>query len=567
MQVIRQLIAEKLADKVSFDKTRFLSLFKIPDTADRGDLALPCFPFAKELKKKPDQIAADFVETFRDDPLFAKVEATGPFLNFTYNGVELAKRFLPEVIKQGDAYGNNADGEGKSVVIDFSSPNIAKPIAFHHIRSTVIGAALARLHEACGYKVEKINYLGDWGTQFGKLIVAYKRWGNEKELRERQIRHLLDIYVKFHQVAEEEPELEEEARGWFVKMEKGDEEALELWRLFYEISMKEFERIYSLLGIEFDRFEGESRYRDELDKIIDLVGEKAGTEISKGALVVNLDDDKLPPCLLRKADGATLYATRDIAAAIDRYERFKFTRSLYVVAQQQAVHFKQFFRVLEKMGYQWADRLTHISFGMLQLADKTMSTRKGQVIFLEDVLSRAIALAKETIESKNAALENKDDVARQVGVGAIIFGDLINRRTNDVTFEWEKILNLQGETGVYVQYTNARCRSMLRKAGEIDQSKVDFSKYTAPEEKDIIKLLSQFPDKVRFACDKFDPSIIARHLIDLCKAFNRIYNIDGYRFLDDNETLLNTRMYLAKTLTITLVRGLAILGLEAPEEM
>jgi len=567
MKVIRQLIVDTLIDKVSFPADRFISLFKTPDTSDRGDLALPCFPFAKELKKKPDVIASEWVELFSNEKLFLKVESAGPFLNFTYNGVEIAKRFLPEVISNEDSYGENKTGEGKTVVIDFSSPNIAKPIAFHHIRSTVIGAALAKLHAACGWQVERINYLGDWGTQFGKLIVAYNRWGSEKELREKQIRHLLDIYVKFHQVAEEEPELEEEARGWFVKMENSDEEALKLWNLFYEISMKEFEHIYSLLGVEFDRFEGESRYRDNLDAVIDLVGEKAGTEISKGALIVNLDDDKMPPCLLRKADGATLYATRDIAAAIDRFERFNYDRSLYVVAQQQAIHFKQFFKVLNKMGYDWSNRLNHISFGMLQLADKTMSTRKGQVIFLEDVLSRSIALAKEAIESKNADLKNKDQVAKQVGVGAIIFGDLINRRTNDVTFEWDKILSFQGETGVYVQYTNARCQSMLRKAGKLDEKDLDFSKLDRPEEKDIIKLISQFPDKIETACNKFDPSIIAKHLIDLCKAFNRVYNIDGYRFLAEDQTLKTTRLYLTKALTIALIRGLSLLGLEAPEEM
>ncbi len=567
MQRIREMIVDQLASRVSFPKTRFLSLFKQPDNAERGDLALPCFPFAKELKMKPDAIAAEFAEQFQDHAWFTKVEAAGPFLNFTYSGTALAKEVLPAVFAAPDRYGNSGSGDGQTVVLDFSSPNIAKPIAFHHIRSTVIGNALANLHEACGYRTVRINYLGDWGTQFGKLIVAYRRWGSEEELKTKEIRHLLDIYVRFHQEVETEPTLEEEARAWFKRMEDGDDEALALWRLFYDISMREFERIYSLLGVRFDHFEGESFYRKRLDETIEQVTQRAGTAISQGALVVDLEEDKLPPCLLRKADGATLYATRDIAAAMDRFERFGFERSLYVVANQQATYFKQLIRVLSKMEFDWAARITHINFGMLQLADQTMSTRKGQVIFLEDVLKKSIELSQKAIDEKNPDLANKEEVARQVGVGAIIFGDLVNRRTNDITFEWDRILNFQGETGVYVQYTHARCRSMLRKAGVPEPGALAVERLAAPEEKDVLKVIGQFPDRVQRACDDFDPSLVARHLIELCRSFNKLYNVPGYRFLDDDTALRATRLLLAQAVADVLKRGLDLLGVATPEEM
>ncbi len=568
MQWIREQIVDTLSGEVSFPRERFLTLFKTPDTPERGDLALPCFPFGKELKKKPAEIAADFATRFSSMPIFSSVEAEGPFLNFRFSTPELAQHVLPLVLSENETYGEGKEGDGKTVVLDFSSPNIAKPIAFHHIRSTVIGNAIANLHQARGYKTMRINYLGDWGTQFGKLIVAYKRWGSREELEEKQIRHLLDIYVKFHAEAENDPNLEEEARGWFVRMEQNDEEALELWKLFYEISMKEFDRIYGLLGVRFDSFEGESKYRDRLDDVIKLVDETAGTQISKGALVVDLEAEKLPPCLLKKADGATLYATRDIAAAIDRFERFNFARSLYVVAHQQSMHFNQFFNVLKKMGNAWAERMTHVSFGMLQLADQTMSTRKGQVIFLEDVLKKAIDLSLAAIEEKNAELADKQTVAKQVGVGAIIFGDLVHRRTNDVTFEWERILNFQGETGVYVQYTHARCCSMLRKAALEDAvADWDASKLELAEEKEVIKLLGEFPERVLRACDDYDPSIVARHLIELCRAFNKVYNIEGYRFLDADPVMRATRMTLVQACAVVLRRGLTLLGLETPEEM
>lgn len=567
MLAIRTHIAASLADATSFPPERLVALFKVPDNPEHGDLALPCFPFAKELGQKPDDIARGWKARFESDPLFSRVDAVGPFLNFSFDASALAGRVLPAILKAPEQVGRGEEGRGKSVVIDYSSPNIAKPIAFHHIRSTAIGHSLARLHAARGWKVARINYLGDWGTQFGKLIVAYTRWGDREKLEREQIRHLLDIYVRFHTEAETRPELEDEARQWFARMEQGDEEALGLWRLFYDISLKEFDRIYSQLGVDFDFVEGESRYRDRLDAVIAEIDRKVGVQLSDGATIVDLEALKLPPCLLRKADGATLYATRDIAAAIDRHERFAFDRSLYVVAQQQALHFRQFFAVLEKMGFDWASRLEHVSFGMLQLADATMSTRKGQVIFLQDVVDKAVALSLAAIEEKNASLANKEDVARMVGVGAILFGDLVNRRSNDVTFEWSRILNFQGETGVYVQYSHARCRSMLRKAGAGPAGNFDPGRLCLSQEKDVLKQLGCFDETVARACETNDPSLVGRYLIDLCRAFNVLYTVEGYRFLDEDPARRAARLALVEAVAVVLKAGLFLLGIQAPEEM
>jgi len=464
MKFILEQIADRVSQEVPFDASAILGMFKTPDNPERGDIALPCFPFAKALKKAPQQLAAELETVFCGFEAFEQVKAEGPFLNFSIRPSWLAQKLLPQLLEEKASFGHAKAPTGKTMVIDFSSPNVAKPIGFHHIRSTVIGNALSNIFDAIGWKTERINYLGDWGTQFGKLIVAYKRWGNEETLRKEKIQHLLDLYVRFHKEVENEPAMEDEARAWFKRSEDKDPEALRLWKLFREISTEEFSRIYRMLGVHFDHFDGESLYSDRLDATVELVHKLAGTKISQGATIVDLEDENMPPCLLRKADGATLYATRDIAAAIDRYERFHYDLSLYVVAIQQSAYFKQLFSVLRRMGFEWHNRLAHVAFGMLHLADKKMSTRSGDFISLEEVLLKSIELSKQAIEEKNPDLAGKDEVARQVGVGAIIFGDLINRRTNDITFDWEKILNFNGETGVYLQYAYARARSMLRKA-------------------------------------------------------------------------------------------------------
>jgi len=567
MKFILDLIAGRIAQEVPFEASAILGMFKTPDNAERGDIALPCFPFAKAMKKAPQQLAAELEKLFAGFEAFELVKAEGPFLNFSIRPQWLAEQILPQLLKEKETFGHAKAPAGKTMVIDFSSPNVAKPIGFHHIRSTVIGNALSNIFEAIGWKAVRINYLGDWGTQFGKLIVAYKRWGNEETLKKEKIQHLLDLYVRFHKEVENEPTMDDEARAWFKRSEEKDPEAMRLWKLFREISTEEFSRIYSLLGVRFDHFDGESLYSDRLDATVDLVHKLVGTVVSQGATIVDLEDENMPPCLLRKADGATLYATRDIAAAMDRYERFHYDLSLYVVAIQQSAYFKQLFSVLRRIGFEWHNRLAHVAFGMLHLADKKMSTRSGDFISLEEVLLKSIDLSRQAIQEKNPELAGKEDVARQVGVGAIIFGDLVNRRTNDITFDWEKILNFNGETGVYLQYAYARARSMLRKAGGYDPQKVKPELLDNPIEKDVLKLISQFPEKLEQAAMQYDPSIIARLAIDTARSFNRLYTTAGYRFIADEESIKTARLAFADTVSTFIKNVLALLGVECPEEM
>ncbi len=567
MKWILESLAETLSPLVSMPAEAVQKLFRVEANAERGDLALPCFPFAKALKQKPDAIAQTLAESIAALDAVEQAEAAGPFLNIRLKLSAIAEHVFTSCLDAPDSFGQNQTGEGKTVVLDFSSPNIAKPIAFHHIRSTVIGNALANLHEACGWKTVRINYLGDWGTTQGKLISAFRRFGSADALQADPIKHLLEIYVRFHQEAETQPELLDEAKALFKNLEDGDASCETLWTQFRELSIREFRRIYDRMGIRFDHYDGESLYRHQLDETVEEVTQKAGAKIDQGALIVDLSDKKLPPCLLRKDDGATLYATRDIAATKDRHERFSFDRSLYVVASQQTVYFQQLFEVLKRMDFDYATRCEHIPFGMLQLADKTMSTRKGQVIFLEDVLDKAVALSREAIAEKNPNLNNADQVAEQVGIGAIIFGDLVAHRKNDVTFEWSRILDFKGKTGVYVQYTHARCRSMLRK-GEMDADLKDSAQFTRPEEKEVLKGIAQFPDMVQKATDSCDPSLIANHLVNLCQSFNSLFSMGTeYRFLDDNPALRSTRLSLVLAVATTLKNGLQLLGLATPEEM
>ena len=567
MKWIIDSFAALLSPVVSMPQESVSKLFRLEANAERGDLALPCFPFAKSMKMKPEAVAQALAEQLSRCDEVKLAEAVGPFLNIRLRLSTIADHVLATCLKNPDSFGHNESGQGKTVVLDFSSPNIAKPIAFHHIRSTVIGNALANLHEACGWKTVRINYLGDWGTTQGKLISAFRRFGDAQRLEASPIEHLLEIYVRFHQEAETQPELHDEAKRLFKELEDGDTSCEALWMRFRDLSIREFKRIYDRMGIDFDHYDGESLYRDRLDATIEEVTQKAGAKLDQGALIVDLSDKKLPPCLLRKDDGATLYATRDIAAALDRFERFRFDRALYVVASQQTVYFQQLFEVLRRMGLDFASRCEHVPFGMLQLADKTMSTRKGQVIFLEDVLDKSATLSREAIAEKNPNLENAEQVAEQVGIGAIIFGDLVAHRKNDVTFEWSRILDFKGKTGVYVQYTHARCRSMLRK-GEMDTGKIDTSLFTRQEEKEVLKAVGQFPEIVEKATEGFDPSLLANHLVNLCQSFNSLFSMGAdYRFLDERPEIRATRLALVSIVAATLKNGLGLLGLAAPEEM
>ena len=579
---IKERIAATVAETLSVPAAEVMGFFKVPDRPEWGEISLPCFPFAKALRKAPQQIAADAAAAVEAMPEVVSAKAMGPYLNIGIDHGKLAERLLPLLMTDNSDVVGTQDGTGKCVAIDYSSPNIAKPIAFHHIRSTVLGQALGNIYAALGWRVERINYLGDWGTTQGKLIHAFLTWGNDDALNKEGIKHLLDIYVRFSREAKDNPDLEEQARAWFVKLEDGDLQAKELWQRFRDISISEFKRIYDLLGVDFDYYDGESMYYDTSESVFSLAAEKAGACESEGAYVIPLDDLELPPILLRKKDGATLYATRDIAAAMDRKERFGFDRSLYVVGSQQALYFRQLTEALRRMGCDWADTMHHVPFGMLSIKDpdsgevSTGSTRSGNVIFLEDVLARAMEKVRNSVQenAKRHALgltdEEVETITRQVGSGAIIFADLSNRRSNNIVFDWDQMLAMNGDTGVKVQYSHARCASMLRQAEDCDTAAFDISHYTRPQERFLIATLARFPEVVRRAAEDYEPSLISRYLLDITEAFGGVYELfksEGYRFLDDDPAIRASRMALVQGTARIIRDGLALLGIEAPEKM
>lgn len=537
-------------------------LIEKPKYGDQGDLAFPCFTLAKALRKSPHVIAKELSEKI-SNLLFSKVVADGPYVNCFLNKSTVSAEVIPYIINEGSNYGSLQLGIGKNIVIDFSSPNIAKPFSMGHLRSTVIGNALANISEKCGYKAVRINHLGDWGTQFGKLIVAYKLWGNEEKVRNNPIKELLDLYVKFHSEAENNRSLEDEARLWFKKLEDGDGEAFHLWKWFRDESLKEFSKIYDLLGVQFDSYQGEAFYNNKMDDTINKLIKKGLLSKSDGAEVVDLQEENLPPCLIRKSDGATLYATRDLTAALYRQEHYQFEKALYVVGHEQSLHFKQVFLVLEKMGFEWVKGLEHVPFGFILKDGKKMSTRKGKVVLLEEVLREAMELAKKNMEEKNPDLENKEEIAKMVGVGAVIFHDLKNERQNNVEFSLEEMLRFEGTTGPYVQYTHARACSILRKgnyAGDIVSSQGLNDEHSWA----VIKSLMEFPDVIERSFQKSEPSQIAKYLIDLCQDFNKYYSHVKV-LTDDSEK--ESRLALVKSVTLVLKEGLRLLGLKAPEKM
>jgi len=541
------------------DKNKLILMIEKPKFENMGDMAFPCFELARIFRKSPQIIALEIAGKI-ETPLFEKVEAVSGYVNVFLNKIKVSSIVIKQVLSQKDHYGDLNIGNNQVITIDFSSPNIAKPFSMGHLRSTVIGNALALLSEKCGYRPIRINHLGDWGTQFGKLIVAYKRWGNEKDVKQQPIKELLKLYVKFHEEAEKEPSLNNEARAWFKKLEEANQEAIQLWEWFREESLKEFSKIYELMGIQFDSFHGEAFYNDKMDRVVQLLENMNLIEESEGAQVVQLED--LPPCLIKKSDGTTLYATRDLAAAIYRQETYHFVKSLYVVGNEQTLHFKQLFAVLEKMGCQWQTGMNHVPFGMMLKDGKKMSTRKGKVVLLEEVLTEAINLALEDIKKKNPTLAAKEEVARQVGVGAVIFHDLKNFRQNDIEFSLEDMLRFEGETGPYVQYTHARASSLLRK-GEFKEMDEAVSTKDA-EAWPIITALNSFSDTIKRAIEVYDPSQVAKYVIELARAFNKYYS--SVRILDANE-LKQQRLALVYAVKVVLKEGLRLLGLKAPEEM
>jgi arginyl-tRNA synthetase len=558
-------LVQFLKSRLQLDAAELRRSIEIPPSIQLGDYAFPCFPLAKTLRKAPQAIAVELASSFQPTTLFREARATGPYVNFFVDRMAYSQMGLAAIVEQDAAYGRSEEGVGKTVVIDYSSPNIAKPFGVGHLRSTVIGNALSRIYAHLGYGVMRINHLGDWGTQFGKLIVAFRRWGNEAELASHAIQTLYELYVRFHTEVETQPELDEEARVWFKRLEDGDPEARAIWQRFRELSLQEFARIYDRLGIGFDLQAGESFYEPYLEPTIERLRQAGLATVSEQALIVDLRPYNMPPCLLRKKDEATLYATRDLAAAIYRYETYKFAKMLYVVGSDQRLHFQQVFKVLGLMGFPWAKDCVHVDFGLIKFNAEKMGTRRGNIIFLEDVLDRAVELAEEIVHEKNPTLANKHEVAEAVGIGAVVFADMSTRRLKDVNFEWEKVLTFEGETGPYVQYTHARACSVLRKANQPVQIDVDCTPLTPDEDFALVRLLVDYPAVLRRAAEHYEPFFVTDYLLTLAEAFNKYYH--NYRILTDETRLREARLLLVKGVQAILHSGLHMLGIQALEEM
>ncbi|RIX53185.1 arginine--tRNA ligase [Paenibacillus nanensis] len=571
MQKYKRLIAGKVSSLYEgISSEDIFQLIEYPANAQMGDLSVPCFKLSKQLRKSPAAVAEELKAAVSSDA-FERIEAVSGYLNFYLNKPLFAESVLNEIRRQKENYGSQKLGEGKTIVIDYSSPNIAKPFHVAHLRSTVIGSALYRIHSFLGYECVGVNHLGDWGTQFGKLIVAYRMWGSRQDVEQRGIDELLRLYVKFHDEAERNASLENEARAWFAKMEQGNEEALALWRWFVDISLEEFKRIYDLLGIRFDSYAGESFYNDKMDAVIRELKSKDLLEEDDGASLVRLDDYGMPPALILKKDGSSLYHTRDIAAAIYRKEAYSFDKAIYVTDYAQNLHFQQWFKVVELMGYEWSGDLVHVAFGRVSLEGMSLSTRKGNVIKLEEVLGQAIAKTKKVMEARNHPLPNIDEVSRQVGVGAVIFHDLSASRIKDVVFSWEQVLSFEGETGPYVQYTHARICSILAKAKDAPPaSESALAQLSFHLQNDatnlLLRELSVFGERVELAAKKLEPSILARYLIDLAQAFNRFYHECPILNAEDKD-VREARLALCEAVRMVLKSGLHLIGLEAPKQM
>ena len=560
----REIIAKELHailyEHLSYEQVE--ALIEVPNNTEHGDLAFPVFTLAKAFRKAPNLIPEELVEQI-DTTAFSQVASVGPYINFKLDRQKISDQIIKEVNQAGENYGSLDIGQGKNVTIDMSSPNIAKPMSMGHLRSTVIGNALSLILKKINYHTININHLGDWGTQFGKLIVAYQKWGDEAKVKADPVNELVKLYVEFHERAEEDPSLDDEGRAAFKRLEEHDPEMIQLWTWFKDESLKEFDKVYKMLNVHFDHYTGESFYNDKMNEIVDLLEEKGLSEIDQGSLIVRLDEYDLPPALIKKSDGATLYITRDLATAYYRHRTYHFDQSLYVVGNEQSNHFKQLKAVLEKMGNDWAQSMHHIPFGLITVGGKKLSTRKGKIILLEEVLNEAIRLASEQIEAKNPDLPNKEEVAHQVGVGAVVFHDLKNDRTNNFDFELEEVVQFEGETGPYVQYTHARIHSILSRY----EQNIDLTaalSLTDDYSWELVKKLQAYPSTIVRAAERYEPSIISKYVIQLAQFFNRYYA--NVRILNDDEEL-NARMALLNAVATVIKDGLSLLGVAAPERM
>ena len=572
MKNYRSLIGEIISNEIGeIENLDVASLIEVPTDEKMGDYAFPCFRLAKEFRKAPDAIAAEIAERLQKNPMFESVENVNAYVNIKIKSTDFIKDVIEDAVLKGDSFTKSNEGEGKKVLVDYSSPNIAKPFHIGHIRSTVIGNALYLIYKNLGYDVVRINHLGDYGTQFGKMIVAYRKWGNKEDVQREPIKTLLSYYTKFHEEAGKNPELDEEARRVFVKLENGEAEEVALWKWFKEESLKEFEKVYKMLNIQFDSYAGESFYSDKIPAAVAQLEEKGLLKESQNSIIVDLDQFGLAPALVKKSDGSTLYITRDIAAALYRKDTYDFYKCLYVVASQQDLHFKQLFKVMELMGNQWAQNCIHVQFGMVSLAEGTLSTRKGRVVFLEDVLNKAVEKTREVVVEKGVVSENIDRVAEEVGIGAVVFNELAHNRIKDYTFDWDKVLNFEGETGPYVQYTHARSCSLLRKAGKDMVSKaknldnIDYEKLTSDTMYELAKLIHNMPEVIKEAADRYEPSVVTRHVVKIAQGFNRFYNEE--RILQGDATGTVSRLTLVIATKNAIKNGLALLGIKAPERM
>ena len=559
----KKKIAELINSKVDLEVEKIEQLIEIPPKPEMGDYAFPCFQLSKVMRKAPNMIAEELKNQLNSEG-FEEIENLGPYINFFVDKGEFSKNTIEKILKEKDDYGKSNIGEGKTVCVEYSSPNIAKPFHVGHLFTTAIGNALYKMFKAEGYNTVGINHLGDWGTQFGKLISAYKRWVDEEALEKNPIDELLRIYVKFHKEAEKDPSLEDEGRAYFKALESGDEEAHALWKRFRDLSLKEFQRVYDILGVKFDSLAGEAFYNDKMNVVIDMLKEKNLLVESNGAQVVMLEDYNMPPCIILKGDGASIYATRDLAAALYRKKTYDFYKSIYVVGTPQALHFKQVFKVLELAGKDWAKDCIHVGFGLVKFADRKLSTRNGEIVLLDDLLNQSITKTADIIKD-NESIENKEEVAKKIGVGAVIFTYLKNSREKDIVFDWNEILSTEGETGPYVQYAYARAKSILRRAENVSAT-VDYSKLNSKEEFELIKTLESFNKYILLALDKLEPSILTRYVIEVAKGFNRFYNAHSVLNLED-EVLKATRLKLVEASSQVIKNGLALLGIDVVEKM
>ena len=572
MTDFKRSIAETIASEMGeLTEDEIYEIIEVPQDSKMGDYAFPCFRLAKVMHKAPPLIAKEISEKLEGCELFAKVEQVNAYVNIFISRTTMTRDTLSAILNDPDSFGRSDTGAGRPVIVEFSSPNIAKPFHIGHIRSTVIGNSLYKIYDALGYKTIRINHLGDYGTQFGKMICAYRHWGNRDDVIREPIKTLLSYYTRFHVEVEKHPELDDEARAIFVDLESGRKEEVELWQWFREESLKEFRRVYELLGIEFDSYNGESFYSDKMPAVEKKLEDKGLLAESKGAEVVDLEKYNMGFALIKKSDGSSLYITRDIAAVIYRKDTYDFYRNIYVVASQQTLHFQQLFKIIELMGYDCAESCVHVPFGMVRLEEGTMSSRHGRIVFLEDVLNRAIEKTREIIMEKNPEAGNIDEIAKQVGVGAVVFNELSNNRIKDYTFKWDQVLNFDGETGPYVQYTYARSSSVLRKAGDTaagrasDVANINFSKLSGDASYSLVKLLNAFPNVVLQAGEQYEPSLVTRHIIDVAQAFNKFYH-DEHIIVEDEEEKL-AKLALVSAARSVIKNGLSLLGMQAPERM